>query len=76
MQGRLAGRPSLGDDGRPDVLQLYDFAERRVRTLGELAFQVASFGTDRFLTVSRDGRWVLAAHVDRWTDILVVDDFR
>jgi len=73
----IAARPSLGDNGLPDVLQFYDFAERRVRTLGELAFRVAPFGTNRFLTVSRDGRWVLAPHVDRWErDILVVDNFR
>jgi hypothetical protein len=30
-----------------------------------------------FLTASRDGRWALAPHVDRWDrDILVVDNFR
>jgi Tol biopolymer transport system component len=61
----------------PDVLQVYDFADRRIRTLGTLAFRVGPFGSTRFLTVSRDGSWALASHVDRWErDILVVDRFR
>jgi Tol biopolymer transport system component len=61
----------------PDVLQLYDFADRRIRTLGTLAFRVGPFGSTRFLTVSRDGNWAVASHVDRWErDILVVDRFR
>ena len=61
----------------PDVLQLYDFADRRIRTLGTLAFRVGPFGANRFLTVSRDGNWAVASHVDRWErDIHVVDRFR
>ena len=61
----------------PDVLQVYDFADRRIRTLGTLAFRVGPFGSNRFLTVSRDGSWAVASHVDRWDrDILVVDGFR
>ena len=61
----------------PDIVQIYDFADRRVHTLGTLAFRVGPFGADHFFTVSRDGRWALASHVDRWDrDILVVDNFR
>ncbi len=61
----------------PDVLQVYDFAGRRIRTLGTLAFRVGPYGATRFLTVSRDGGWAVASHVDRWErDILVVDRFR
>ena len=66
-----------GPRDAPDTLQIYDFAERRVRPLGELAFRVGPYGVNHFLTVSRDGRWALVAHVDRWErDILVVDNFR
>ena len=50
----------------PDVLQIYDFAERRVRTLGTLATRIGSFGATHFFTASRDGRWALISHVDRW----------
>ena len=54
-----------------------DFAEARVRPLGELADRVAPFGLYRFVVASRDGRWVLAAHIDRWDrDIMVIDNFR
>ena len=61
----------------PDVLQVYDFADRRIRTLGTLAFRVGPFGASRFLTVSRDGNWAVASHGDRWErDIHVVDNFR
>jgi hypothetical protein len=61
----------------PSVLEMYDFAERRVRTLGELAFRIGPFGANHFLIVLRDGRWALASHVDRWDrDIQVVDNFR
>jgi hypothetical protein len=61
----------------PDVLKIYDFVDRRIHTLGTVAFRIGPFGANRFLTVSRDGRWALASHVDRWDrDILVLDDFR
>jgi hypothetical protein len=73
--------PGLGgaiDFARPpDVLQIYDFLDRRVRTLGTLAVRVGPFGASHFFTASRDGRWALASHVDRWDrDIFVVDNFR
>jgi hypothetical protein len=61
----------------PDVLQFYDFAERRLQTIGTFGFRVGPFGANHFLTVSRDGRWALASHIDRWDrDVLVVDKFR
>src|SRR5262249_26322486 len=59
----IAGRSSPVDvpDGH-DVLQIYDFAARRVRTLGELTFRVSTFGVNHFLAVSPDGRWAVATH--------------
>lgn len=61
----------------PDVLQVYDFVDRRIRTLGTLAFRVGPYGANHFLTVSRDGHWAVASHVDRWDrDTFVVDRFR
>jgi Tol biopolymer transport system component len=63
--------------GVPAVLALYDFSERRVRRLGELPFRIGSMRADRFLTVSRDGRWAVASHLDRYErDVLVADNFR
>jgi len=74
----IAGRTGTMDPIRaPTVVQVYDFKDHRVRTLGKLGFVVGPFGAIRFLTVSRDGRWALASHVDHWDrDILVVDHFR
>jgi Tol biopolymer transport system component len=61
----------------PDELAFYDFAGRRVRSLGVLAFRIAPFSVNRHLTVSRDGRWMLANHIDKWDrDIMVVDHFK
>jgi len=60
-----------------DALDLYRFADRRVHRLGVLPFPMARYGVRRLLTVSGDGRWALAAHIDRWDrDILVADNFR
>ena len=74
----IAGRTGTMDPIRaPTVVQVYDFKDHRVRTLGKLGFVVGPYGATRFLTVSRDGRWALASHVDHWDrDILVVDHFR
>jgi Tol biopolymer transport system component len=59
-----------------DALALYDFGDRRVRRLATLPFTVARFKAPR-LTVSRDGRWVLANHLDAWErDVMVADNFR
>jgi dipeptidyl aminopeptidase/acylaminoacyl peptidase len=61
----------------PSVLTLYDPAAGRVTPLGAPGFRVAPFGTTRYFIASRDGRWVLASHIDRWErDILVLDGFR
>lgn len=66
-----------GSTAAPDELVFYNFADRRVQRLGQLPFSVARYGVSRTLTVSRDGRWALAAHIDRWDrDILVADNFR
>ena len=63
--------------GAEDALDLYGFADRRVHRLGVLPFQLARYGVRRLLTASGDGRWALAAHIDRWDrDILVADNFR
>ena len=43
----------------PNIVQVYDFAERMTRDLGQLAFPVGPYGTTRYLTVSRDGRWAI-----------------
>jgi hypothetical protein len=60
-----------------DALDLYSFADRRVHRLGELPFSVARYGVSRLLAVSPDGRWALAAQIDRWDrDILVADNVR
>ena len=66
-----------GSTAAPDELDFYNFADRRIQRLGELPFSVARYGVSRTLTVSRDGRWALAAHIDRWDrDILVADNIR
>jgi hypothetical protein len=74
----MAGPDATPDpSGAPDVLELYDFADHRTRTVGTLAFRVSPFGVNHFLTASRDGRWALASHVDRWDrNIFVVESFR
>ena len=60
-----------------DVLAVLDPVEGRVRELGALPFPVAPYGTTRRLVASRDGRWVIVSHIDRWErDIMVLDDFR
>ncbi|MGH9311794.1 MAG: TolB family protein, partial [Vicinamibacterales bacterium] len=66
--------PIPGREG--DALAFYDFADRRVRPLAKLSFNLARFQAPR-LTVSRDGRWVLANHLDAWErDVMVADNFR
>jgi hypothetical protein len=73
-----AGRADVDDaTPGPALVQVYDFAEHGIRSRGELAFVVGPYGSTHFFTASRDGRWALASHVDRWDrDILVVDNFR
>jgi hypothetical protein len=60
-----------------DVLAVYDFADHRVRELGELAVRVAPYGANRLLIASRDGHWAVASHIDSWDwDIMVLDKVR
>jgi hypothetical protein len=63
--------------GGRDVLQQYDFADHRIRTIARLGFLIGPYGVPRFLAVSRDGRWALASHIDHWErDIVAIDGFR
>jgi Tol biopolymer transport system component len=60
-----------------DVLVALDPAEGRLRELGALPFPVAPYGATRRLIASRDGKWVIASHIDRWErDVMVLDNFR
>jgi WD40-like Beta Propeller Repeat len=60
----------------PDTLALFSFADGRVRTMKTLPFKLARFPTPR-LTASRDGRWVLANHLDAWErDIMIAESVR
>jgi hypothetical protein len=60
-----------------DVLAMLDTTTGRVRRLGELPFPVSPYGATRLLAVSRDGRWVIASHIDRWErDVMVLDNVR
>ena len=73
----LVARPDSLTSTGPDVVASYDLALQRMAPLGPLPFRVAPFGANRFFSVSPDGRWAVAAHVDRWDrDILVLDNFR
>jgi len=75
----IMARPiSFVDTSRDaDVLAEYNFADRRVRRLGELPFRVGRAWVDRFLIVSRDGRWAVASHTERVErDIMVLDNFQ
>jgi hypothetical protein len=60
-----------------NVLQLYDFADRTIRTIGRLRFAIGPYFAPRYLAVSHDGRWALASHLDHYErDIIVLDGFR
>ena len=73
----LAARPDANVNDEPNALAAYDVAHQRVQQLGLLPFRIAPFFANRFLTVSPDGRWLLAPHMDRWDrDIFVLDNYR
>ena len=74
----LTGDPGrASSDGTADAVNVYAFADRRSRRIGELPFAVTRTGVSRLLTVSRDGRWALGSHIDSWErDVLVADHFR
>jgi hypothetical protein len=60
-----------------DALDLYDTATGNVSRIARLPFRVSVIGDIGRFTVSRDGRWALANHTDRWdADIMMVDKFR
>ena len=59
------------------MLQEYDFANHRIRTIARFGFLIGPYGVPRFLAVSRDGRWALANYTVRWErDVVVLDNFR
>jgi hypothetical protein len=63
-------------DAKGDAVALYDFADRRVRRLAPLPFSLARFKAPR-LAASRDGRWIVANHLDAWErDVMVADNVR
>jgi Tol biopolymer transport system component len=73
----LVARPNSFRNAELDVVATYDLVHQRVRELGALPFRIAPVFVNRFLTVSRDGRWALAPHFERWErDIFVLDNYR
>jgi dipeptidyl aminopeptidase/acylaminoacyl peptidase len=76
VTGAVGPTPTPGANP-PDVLEIYSFAETTVRQLGALPFPVSRFGSGKVLMASRDGRWIVGSHIDRWErDILVGDNVR
>ena len=72
LASRAAGNPA-----DPDVVMRYDFVEGQSHPIGTVSFPVAPAFANRFLIVSRDGRWAIASHIDRFErDIMVLDNFR
>jgi Tol biopolymer transport system component len=58
-----------------DAIDTYRFRDRRVSRVGRLAFRIPGIYTH--MTVSRDGRWVLATKMERFdSDLMRLDDFR
>jgi dipeptidyl aminopeptidase/acylaminoacyl peptidase len=73
----LVGRRDSFHNDEPDVVAAYDLVHQRVHVLGALPFRIAPNFVNRFLTVSRDGRWALAPRIERWDrDIFVLDNYR
>jgi Tol biopolymer transport system component len=57
------------------AIDLYRFSDRKVARLGRLGFRLP--GVYTHMTVSRDGRWALAAQMVRFdADLMRVDNFR
>ena len=60
-----------------DALDLYAFADRRVRRIGVLPHRVSRIAGLGGLAVSRDGRSALINVTDHWeSDIMVADGIR
>ena len=72
----LPGRGDLAQD-EPDPVMRYDFSDGQLHAVGTLRFPVAPAFTSRLLVVSRDGRWAVASHLDRFErDIMILDNLR
>jgi hypothetical protein len=70
------GIVSLKIEKEADVIDLYSFADRRIRRLGKLPFRVSRIAGLGGLVVSRDGRWMLASTTDQWESDIMVAEFR
>ena len=57
-----------------NAVDVYRFSDRRVTRVGRLGFQIP--GIYRHMTVSRDGRWVLATRMRFDSDLMRLDNFR
>jgi Tol biopolymer transport system component len=58
-----------------DALDVYRFSDQRVARVGRLGFLIPGIFTH--MSVSRDGRWALAAKMERFdTDLMRIDNFR
>ena len=72
----MPGRGGLAPN-EPDAIMRYDFSDGQLRAVGTLRFPVAPAFVSRFLVVSRDGRWAVASHLDRFErDIMILDHLR
>jgi Tol biopolymer transport system component len=58
-----------------DAIDIYRFRDRRTTRLGRLGFRIPGIYTH--MTVSRDGRWMLATKMERFdSDLMRLDNFR
>ena len=58
-----------------DAIDAYRFSDRRITRVGRLAFRLPGIYTH--MTVSRDGRWMLATKMERFdSDLMLLDNFR
>ena len=58
-----------------DAVDSYRFSDRRVARVGRLGFRIPAIYTH--MTVSRDGRWVVATKMERNdSDLMLLDNFR
>jgi Tol biopolymer transport system component len=58
-----------------DAIDTYRFSDRRTTRLGRLGFRIPGIYTH--MTVSRDGRWMLATKMERFdSDLMRLDNFR
>jgi Tol biopolymer transport system component len=58
-----------------DAIDAYRFSDRRTTRAGRLGFRIPGIYTH--MTVSRDGRWMLATKIERFdSDLMRLDNFR